>query len=174
MKSILFTHFREKLLDRTKQQTIRMLMLPGYIISEMLLLRFKHENNTIEELFIVLITELFPLQIKNIDHEIAVRDGFESVEECIWGLASINGGIYKKTNTMKPHFTERWAFVTRWIDAPKKQCAKCGKITSELLKVENFEGEVCSACGAQLYFHPPHTKGLDFYFKKEEKEFGSD
>lgn len=116
MKSLLFTHFRQKLIDRTKQQTIRLLMCPGYMISESILLKFKWENGEIEDLFIVIVTELFPVQIKNIDEEIAVKDGFESRDECIHGLATINGGIYKRTNTFKPNFLERWGFVTRWND----------------------------------------------------------
>ena len=120
MKSLPFTHFYEKLMDRSKQQTIRMLMCPTYIITEWLLLRFKFSEKNIRDLFVVIVTELFPIQIKQIDEEIARRDGFDSVEECVWGLASINGGIYIKTKRLKKNFRERWSFVTRWKDLPKK------------------------------------------------------
>lgn len=120
MKSLPFTHFREKLIDRTKQQTVRMWAIPGYMISDEILLRFKHSKTNIEPLFTVIVTELFPLQIKQIDEEIAIRDGFNSLKECIWGLASINGGIYKRANQLKPGFLEHWAFITRWRDIDEK------------------------------------------------------
>lgn len=121
MKTILFTHFYEKLMNRTKQQTIRLLMIPTYIITEYMGLRFRFEDKTEKFLFVVYVTELFPLQIKQIDEEIAVKDGFDCVEDCIHGLATIHSGIYRKTNSLKPNFKERWAFVTRWEDLPKEK-----------------------------------------------------
>jgi len=111
MKSILFTQFREKLEDRTKQQTTRLIYIPRYHVQELVMLRFKESEFCIDDLFIVGITELFPLQMKFATLDIAERDGFDSVTKYQEGLAEIN---HRKCNKA---FLEEWGFITRWKDA---------------------------------------------------------
>jgi len=117
LKSILFTHLRDKLEDRTKQQTTRIIYIPRYHVRELVLLRFKESETRIDDLFVVNITEIFPIQIKSATLDIALRDGFDSVREYQERLAEIN---HRKFNSS---FLEDWGFVTRWKDAkqPKQK-----------------------------------------------------
>lgn len=44
-KSILFTHFKEKLVDGTKQQTTRMIFMPTYIEGEAVSIMFQEKKD---------------------------------------------------------------------------------------------------------------------------------
>jgi hypothetical protein len=139
LKSILFTHFREKLLDRTKQQTTRIIYIPRYHVQELVMLRFKESEIRIDDLFVVKITEIFPIQMKAATLDIAERDGFDSVREYQEGLAEIN---HRKFNDA---FLEDWGFVTRWKDA-KQPMTKLEEFipdffTKNVAKPEFHEGE---------------------------------
>lgn len=117
MKSILFTHLRDKLEDGTKQQTTRIIYIPRYHIAELVMLKFKESEIRIDDLFVVCITTIFPIQMKSATLDIALRDGFDSVREYQEGLAEIN---HRKFNSS---FLEDWGFVTRWKNAkqPKQK-----------------------------------------------------
>jgi hypothetical protein len=110
LKSILFTHFKEKLLDRTKQQTTRLIVIPRYHVKEDVKLRFKYDDGSEEDLFVVRISTVFPIQMKAATEEIAVLDGFKSIPEYWEALMEINHR--KKVND----FLEDWGFITRWED----------------------------------------------------------
>jgi len=105
MKSILFTHFKKKLLDGTKQQTYRCIFIPTYEIGEIVKIIFK-EDGMKKFLFYAEITDLYPKQIKNIDLKEAQADGFNSIEEFREGIMEIN----KRTSL------NRWGFIIRWKD----------------------------------------------------------
>jgi len=81
------------------------------------MLRFKESETRIDDLFVVDITEIFPIQMKSVNLDIALRDGFDSIKEYHEGLAEIN---QRKFNSS---FLEDWGFVTRWKDVkqPKQK-----------------------------------------------------
>lgn len=86
MKSINFTLLKDKLLTGEKTQTIRCIYIPFYKENEKVLLKFKGDP-----ILEAKITDYYPKKLKEITEEEAVRDGFESKEECIKGLKEING-----------------------------------------------------------------------------------
>jgi hypothetical protein len=81
------------------------------------MLKFKESEIRIDDLFVVCITAIFPIQMKSATLDIALRDGFDSVREYQEGLAEIN---HRKFNSS---FLEDWGFVTRWKDVkqPKQK-----------------------------------------------------
>jgi len=95
-------------MDGTKQQTIRIIYIPRYHLGELVMLKFKESETRIDDLFIVEVTALFPIQMRFIDLDIALRDGFDSVKECQEGLAEVNHRKFDES------FLEDWGFVTRW------------------------------------------------------------
>ena len=65
MKSILFTHFKDKLIDKSKQRTFRALFIPTYVVNEIVKIDFK-ENGKRETLYTARILSIYPIQIKQI------------------------------------------------------------------------------------------------------------
>lgn len=106
-KSILFTLFKDKLLDGSKTQTYRVNFIPIYEIVEIVKIDFKEGLNR-ETLFLAEIIELYPKQIKDLTLEEAIRDGFTSIGEFQKGIMRIN----------KVKSKNRWGFITRF-----KKCA---------------------------------------------------
>lgn len=91
MKSILFTHFRNKLLSDEKTQTTRAIMIPRYKAnSEEVYIDFKHENGLRERLYIAKVLEYYPKKIKDYTLKEAKADGFNSVKEYQKGIMEIN------------------------------------------------------------------------------------
>jgi hypothetical protein len=102
-KSIVFTVLKEKLLNRTKNQTIRTNYIPRNKIGEKTAIAWKNKQKEKEFLYFVKITEIFPIQIKDITLEIAQRDGFDNINICKAVLMDLNNcGL------------NQWAFVIRW------------------------------------------------------------
>ena len=85
MKSLNFTHKRDKIWNGEKTQTIRTLFFPTFEENEIVLLKFKKKP-----LFEVQITEIYIKKIKDLTKEEAKRDGFNSKEELIKALLEIN------------------------------------------------------------------------------------
>lgn len=106
MKSILFTHLKDKLLDETKDQTYRVLFIPTYEIGEIVEIKFKTIFEVIcyETLYLAEIKDVYPKQIKDVSLEEAKRDGFESVEEF--------QRLVMKINRVKSK--NRWGFIIRF------------------------------------------------------------
>ena len=100
MKSILFTCFKDKLLDGTKFQTFRCLFIPTYEIGDIVKIMFK-ENNIKELLFHAEIVYLYPQKIRNLTNMEAKADGFENDEEFKKKIMELNN--IKSVN--------RWGFV---------------------------------------------------------------
>ncbi|MFX0132110.1 MAG: hypothetical protein ACFFDN_00560 [Candidatus Hodarchaeota archaeon] len=91
MKSILFTHFRDKLLSDEKTQTTRAIMCPRYEENiEEVYIDFKHKNELRERLFIAKVLEIYPKRIRNYTLEEARADGFNSIKEYQKGIMEIN------------------------------------------------------------------------------------
>jgi hypothetical protein len=113
MKSINFTveEIIPFLIDGRKDQTIRMLFIPDYITGDKVKIvwRKKIDKNTNRDkiLFIASITDIFPIQMKDITIEIAKRDGFKSIDDCKQKLADLNSKDSKKIDQM-------WGFVIRF------------------------------------------------------------
>lgn len=110
-KAISFTLLKEKLLDRSKQQTMRMLFMPTYIEKEIVAIIFKDKITKEKEfLFLVEITEIYPKKLRDITLQEAQLDGFTSIPECQECLMELN---HRKLD----HFV----FLTRWKDIKPKQ-----------------------------------------------------
>lgn len=105
MKSILFTHFKDKLLDRSKQQTFRCIFIPTYEIGEVVDIKFK-ENNVKTSLFEAKITNIYPKKIRDVTLREAQADGFNSIEDFRKGIMEIN----------KIKSLDRWGFLIKWTD----------------------------------------------------------
>lgn len=103
MKSIVFTLFKDKLLDGTKTQTYRLFFIPTYIITETVKIDFK-ETNTRETLFLAKIIDIYPKKIKDLTLLEAKRDGFSSIKEFQEKIMKINR--IKNIN--------RWGFITQF------------------------------------------------------------
>jgi hypothetical protein len=104
-KSLNFTLLREKLEEREKHQTYRMLYVPRYEIGEIIMLTFGHkENDKKEFLYLAKITDMYPKQIKDLTSNEALQDGFESVEEFQTKVMELNG--IKSKN--------QWGFIIRF------------------------------------------------------------
>ena len=113
MKSLLFRYKREELLARTKRRTIRWLMCPNFIINDVLVavycsIKEKCTPENKESLYFIKITEIRPIQGKDIDDKLAKEDGFRNKEECIVGQMEING------IKDRDRFMERWGFTYAW------------------------------------------------------------
>ena len=109
-KAISFTLLKEKLLDRSKQQTMRMLFLPSYLEEEIVALVFKNKITKEKEfLLLVEITEIYAKKLRDVTLQEAQRDGFTSIEECQECLMELN-------NRKLDHFV----FLTRWKDIKPK------------------------------------------------------
>lgn len=106
MKSILFTHMKDKLLDGSKHQTFRCTFVPTYEIRETISIEFRTIKDDIyrEMLYLAEIKDIYPKQIKNLTLEEAIRDGFSSVEEFQKKIMKINN--VKSKN--------RWGFIIRF------------------------------------------------------------
>lgn len=92
MKSILFTHFRDKLLSGEKTQTTRAIMIPKYEENkEEVYLDYKYLDTLLRErLYIARILEIYPKRIKDYTLAEAKADGFTSVKEYQMGIMEIN------------------------------------------------------------------------------------
>ena len=113
MKSINFTiesHF-PLLINGKKDQTIRMLFIPDYFVNDKVKIvarkKIPGSKNLDRVLFIALVTEIFPIQMKEITLEIARRDGFETINECKEKLAILNSKDMERFDLM-------WGFVIRF------------------------------------------------------------
>jgi len=113
MKSINFTvesHF-PLLINGKKDQTIRMLFVPDFIVNDKVKIvarRRKPNKEKIDQiLFIALVTEIFPVQMKEITLEIARRDGFNTIIECKKKLALLNSKDMVRFDLL-------WGFVIRF------------------------------------------------------------
>lgn len=109
MKSIAFTLLRDKLVQKQKKQTYRLLFIPNFYPGEIIKIVFKHkgENGKTkkrEELYQAKITEIYPKQLKDITLEEAQRDGFNSIRE-------LQKGVMKLNNIKDLH---HWGFIIRW------------------------------------------------------------
>lgn len=102
MKSLLFTHFEEKLLDLSKQRTFRCIFLPTYEVKEYININFKRENGTIKTLYPARVLKIYPIQIKNVGLHEAKLDGFDSVYDFRKAILEIN----------KVKSLNRWGFFT--------------------------------------------------------------
>ena len=89
MKSILFTHFKEKLLSREKQRTFRVLFIQKYIVGDTVKIDFK-EGEKRETLYLAKIKEIYPKQLGNVGEKEAKLDGFDSIEAFRKGIMEIN------------------------------------------------------------------------------------
>lgn len=92
LKSILFTHFRDKLLSGEKTQTTRAIMVPRYEEnSEEVFLDFKYLDTLLRErLFIARILEIYPKRVKDYTLAEAKADGFKTVKAYREGIMTIN------------------------------------------------------------------------------------
>lgn len=93
-----------------KKQTIRMLYVPDHtrgdefrLIARDSMVDPRHDI----ECYIGGITEVFPIQLKDITLEIAQLDGFKTVDECKAKLAELN-------HVKGPRVDLHWGFVIRW------------------------------------------------------------
>jgi hypothetical protein len=93
-----------------KRQTIRLLFIPDYARGEQINLiardssvKPRHDISC----FTGAVTEVFPIQLKDITPEIAKMDGFTCVGECQNKLAELNGVKIGRIDL-------RWGFVIRW------------------------------------------------------------
>lgn len=131
MKSINFTvdEIIPQILDGRKDQTIRMLFIPDYITGEKvkIIWRKKINKNVNHDkpLFVALITDIFPIQMKSITIEIAKRDGFSTVEECKQKLAELNSKDTRR-------FDQMWGFVIRF----KKTSDSLPQVTNSRLNAK--------------------------------------
>jgi len=89
MKSIIFTHFKEKLLNESKKRTFRCLFIPTYDIKEIVNITWK-EDGIREVLYIAKIINIYPKQIKDVTDFEAILDGFINKYEFRKGLMEIN------------------------------------------------------------------------------------
>jgi len=109
MKSLNFTLFKEKLLDESKTQTIRAIFIPRFLEGEIISIKFEKEH-----LFHAKVLEVFPRQLRYINWEIAVRDGFGYADlpilECQKKLMEINKGLK----------LDNWVFIIRFEKVRKK------------------------------------------------------
>ena len=103
MKSINFSVLKEKLLDRSKTQTIRCTYLPKYKIGEVIQIKFNKEP-----IFEAKIIDLYPKQLKDLTLEEANRDGFDSVQ-ALWDVLEELNGIKD---------LDLWCFVIRFKPQP--------------------------------------------------------
>lgn len=91
MKSILFTHFKEKLLNKQKQRTYRVIFIPNYVVGDIVKIDFRGGENKIREtLYTALIKEIYPKQFGNVGETEAKLDGFDSIEAFRKGIIEIN------------------------------------------------------------------------------------
>lgn len=106
MKSILFTHLKDKLLDGSKTQTYRVLFIPTYEIEEIVAIKFKTIFEVVcrETLYLAEIKDIYPKQIKDLTIEEAKRDGFKSIDEFQKLVMKIN----------KVKSKNRWGFIIRF------------------------------------------------------------
>jgi len=104
MKSILFSMFRDKLLDGSKTQTYRLLFIPTYDIGEIIKTDFRDTKNKRETLFLAKIKDIYPKQIKDLTLEEAVRDCFENAEDFQTGIMELH----------KIENVNRWGFIIRF------------------------------------------------------------
>ena len=103
MKSILFTHFFNRLMNQSKQRTFRVKFCPTYIVDEIVKIDFIDRNiNKRETLYQARIVAIYPKQIKSVDHYEAQLDGFRSVKHFRKGIMEIN----------QIKSIERWGFFT--------------------------------------------------------------
>jgi len=113
---------KEKLLDGTKTQTYRVLFIPTYEIREIVKIDYK-ENSSRETLFLAIIKEIYPKQIRDLTLEEANLDGFDSIKNFQEGIMKIN-----KIKSMN-----RWGFVIRF-----KKCATVlDYLTNKQTKLED-------------------------------------
>ncbi|MEX2718683.1 MAG: hypothetical protein Q6370_020485, partial [Candidatus Sigynarchaeota archaeon] len=117
MKSLAFSvPFCWPLLARLqKKQTIRLLFIPDYAPGEHLHIIARDAGVKPKrdlKLYIGQLTELFPIQLKDITPDIATRDGFSSVGDCQDKLAELNGVKAGRVDL-------RWGFVIRWEPVTK-------------------------------------------------------
>ncbi|MHA1795891.1 MAG: hypothetical protein ACTSUK_07255 [Promethearchaeota archaeon] len=110
MKSLKFTHFYEKLINREKMQTYRLLFVPPYrILSNIKIdFEFKKELGWKKDkrvtLYVGKITKIYPKRLCDATEEEARRDGFQSKNAFVKGLMKMHG--------LK--FAEIWGFFICW------------------------------------------------------------
>lgn len=111
MKSIVFTHFKEKLLSGRKYRTFRCIFIPTYKIGEIVKIDFK-ENGIRETLFMAEIVEIYPKRILDVTIYEAILDGFNNRDTFVKEIMKIN-------KIKSPH---RWGFFTvfKKIDQERK------------------------------------------------------
>jgi hypothetical protein len=122
-KSINFSYLKQKLLNGSKDQTIRTNNIPYYEPYECVVIKFKQEP-----LFLTQITDYFPKQLKDITLEEAKRDGFKTVEQCQNLLMEINN-----INSLV-----HYCFLIQWDKAKRVMLDVVGKKGSVwICKTEN-------------------------------------
>jgi hypothetical protein len=89
-----------------KRTTIRMLFVPDFYPGEHVILDFKIGDVKIP-VAEVEIGKIYPIQMKDITLEVAITDGFKSIEDCKTGLQLIN-------KIPSNRFDEHWGFVIPW------------------------------------------------------------
>ena len=89
MKSISFTHFKEKLLDGSKRRTFRCIFVPTCHVKEVVNIDWKEDEKR-ETLFQAKIKDIYPRQIENVDEEEAKLDGFKNLYEFKRKIMEIN------------------------------------------------------------------------------------